>query len=135
MVPVKPDYLRLDRWLWFARFYKTRSAATAAVKGGHVDINGERANAGHRVRVGDEVELIKQQLTYRFVVSALPPQRGPAVAARACYDEEPTSIKAREELSARLKQDRQLMPRTRGRPDKHTRRMLRDRNREPDTTD
>ena len=135
MTYVKPDALRLDRWLWFPRFYKTRSAATAAVKGGHVSVNDERASAGHRVRAGDQVELINRQLTYRFVVTSVPSRRGPAVEARECYSEDPDSIRAREMLSAQLKQDRQLMPRTRGRPDKHTQRMLRVRNREEDSTD
>jgi ribosome-associated heat shock protein Hsp15 len=132
---VKPDFLRLDRWLWFTRFYKTRSAATAAVKGGHVEVNNERASAGHRVQIGDQIELIKQQLTYRFMVALIPLRRGPAVEAQACYTEDPGSVRAREERSAQLKQDRQLMPRTPGRPDKHTQRLLRVKNREPGSTD
>ena len=135
MTYVKPDYLRLDRWLWFTRFYKTRSAATAAVKGGHVDVNSERASPGHRVQIGDQIELINQQLTYQFVVTSIPLRRGPAVEARGCYVEDEVSIRAREERSTQLKQDRQLMPRTRGRPDKHTQRKLRVRNRETGSTD
>lgn len=135
MTHVKPNLLRLDRWLWFTRFYKTRSAATAAVTGGHVDVNDERASAGRRVQAGDRIELVKQQLTYRLVVTALPLRRGPAVEARSCYTEDPDSIRAREERSAQLKQDRLLMPRTRGRPDKHTQRMLREKNRGPGSTE
>lgn len=132
---VKTDFLRLDRWLWFTRFYKTRSEATAAVKGGHVDVNQEPASPGHRVQIGDQVELVKHQLTYRFVVNAIPQRRGPAAEARDCYVEDPDSIMVREKRIAEIKQDRQLMPRTRGRPDKHTRRKLRLRNREPGATD
>jgi ribosome-associated heat shock protein Hsp15 len=132
---VNPEFLRLDRWLWFARFYKTRSAATAAVKGGHVDVNDERARPGHRVQIGDHVELVKQQLIYRFVVTAMPPRRGPAAEAQRCYSEDPESVVAREKRIAELKRDRQLMPRTRGRPDKHTQRMLRLRSRKPGSTD
>jgi ribosome-associated heat shock protein Hsp15 len=132
---VKTNYLRLDRWLWFCRFYKTRSAATAAVKGGHVDVNNDRASPGHRAQIGDRVELVKNQLTYCFEVTGIPQRRGPAAEARACYAEDPASVMARDERISELKQDRQLMPRTRGRPDKHTRRKLRDRNREPGSDD
>ncbi len=124
------DFLRLDRWLWFTRFYKTRSAATTAVKGGHVTVNGERASPGHRTRPGDQVELVRNQLTYRLVVSAMPARRGPAAEVQACYTEDPDSISKRDELVAQLKRDRMSMPRTRGRPDKHTRRKLRERGRE-----
>lgn len=132
---VSADFLRLDRWLWFARFYKTRTDSTAAVKGGHVDVNGERATPGHRTQVGDRVTLVKQQLHYRMVVTGIPQRRGPAAEARACYTEDPASIAARAERLVQLQQDRQLMPRTRGRPDKHTRRKLRDRNRSEDPQD
>ena len=124
--------LRLDRWLWFARFYKTRSAATAAVKAGHVRINHERASPGHRVQVGDQVELIRDQLIYHFVVIAIPSRRGPASEAQSCYAEEPDAILAREQRIAQISQDRRLMPRTDGRPDKHTRRKLRTRSRAPE---
>jgi ribosome-associated heat shock protein Hsp15 len=132
---VNSKFLRLDRWLWFCRFYKTRSAATAAVKGGHVDVNDDHASPGHRTQIGDRVELVKDQLTYRFEVTGIPQRRGPAAEAQACYVEEAGSVTARDERKSQLKQDRQLMPRTRGRPDKHTRRKLRVRNREPDAHD
>jgi ribosome-associated heat shock protein Hsp15 len=127
---VTADYLRLDRWLWFTRFYKTRSAATAAVKGGHVDVNGERASPGHRTQAGDRVKLVRDQLTYNFEVTAIPARRGPAAEARACYEESPESISNRDKLVAQLKRDRMSMPRTPGRPDKHTRRKLRARGRD-----
>jgi ribosome-associated heat shock protein Hsp15 len=127
---VTTNFLRLDRWLWFTRFYKTRSAATAAVKGGHVTVNGERASPGHKTQSGDRIELVRSQLTYSLVVAAIPARRGPAVEAQACYTEEPDSVSKREELIAQLKRDRMSMPRTRGRPDKHTRRKLRERGRE-----
>lgn len=123
------DSLRLDRWLWFTRFYKTRTAAAAAVQGGHVRVNSERARAATRVRVGDEVKLVRQQLTYELTVLDMPARRGPARDAQACYEESETSIARRKQQLAELRRDRLQMPMTRGKPDKHTRRQLRDRNR------
>jgi len=124
---VSNDLLRLDRWLWFTRFYKTRTAAQAAVNGGHVRVNGERARAATSVRIGDEVQLVRQQSTYELTVLGIPGRRGPAKDAQACYDESPASIARREQQLAELRRDRLQMPMTKGKPDKHTRRQLRDR--------
>lgn len=123
------DSLRLDRWLWFTRFYKTRTAAAVAVHGGHVRVNGERARAATRVGVGDEIRLVRQQLTWELTVTAIPVRRGPAKDARACYDEAAESAARREQMVSDLRRDRMQMPMTHGKPDKHTRRKLRDRNR------
>ena len=121
------DSLRLDRWLWFTRFYKTRTAAQAAVNGGHVRVNGERARAATSVRVGDEVRLVRQQSAYELTILAIPARRGSAKNAQACYEESPESVARRERQLAELRRDRMQMPMTRGKPDKHTRRRLRDR--------
>ncbi len=121
------DSLRLDRWLWFTRFYKTRTAAQAAVNGGHVRVNGERARAATSVRVGDEVRLVRQQSVYELSIVAIPARRGPAKDAQACYEESPESVARRQRQLAELRRDRMQMPMTRGKPDKHTRRQLRDR--------
>jgi ribosome-associated heat shock protein Hsp15 len=126
---VSNDSLRLDRWLWFTRFYKTRTAAAVAVQGGHVRVNGERARAATRVGVGDEIRLVRQQLTWELTVTAIPARRGPAKDARACYEEAAESTARREQTVSDLRRDRMQMPMTRGKPDKHTRRKLRDRNR------
>lgn len=123
------DALRLDRWLWFTRFYKTRVAAGEAVRGGHVRVNGVRARAAHRVSVGDRIELVRQKLSYDLTVVGLPGRRGPAPEAQACYAESAQSVARRERQLANLKSDRLQMPMTKGRPDKHTRRKLRERNR------
>ena len=123
------DTLRLDRWLWFTRFYKTRTAASAAVQGGHVRVNGEPARSAHRVRIGDRIRLVRQQLTWELEVRELPSRRGPAREVRACYEETADSVARREQTVSDLRRDRMQMPMTRGRPDKHTRRKLRDRNR------
>ncbi len=121
------DSLRLDRWLWFTRFYKTRTAASAAVHGGHVRVNGERARAATSVRIGDEVQLVRQQSTYELTILGIPARRGPAKDAQACYDESAASVTRREKQLAELRRDRLQMPMTKGKPDKHTRRQLRDR--------
>ena len=121
--------LRLDRWLFFTRFYKTRSAASAAVQGGHVRLNGERARGSAKVAVGDRVRLVKNQLTYELTVEDIPARRGPAPEAQACYTESEGSVTARKSHLADLRSDRLQMATTPGRPDKHTRRRLRDRNR------
>lgn len=123
------DSLRIDRWLFFCRFFKTRSKATAAVTGGHVRLNAERAAPGARVQVGDRIELVRDRLPWSFEVTAIPSRRGPAPEARACYDEDEDVAQARQLKTAALRQDRMLMPRTDGRPDKRTRRKLRDRGR------
>ena len=121
--------LRIDRFLFFCRFFKTRSKATAAVTGGHVKLNGERAAPGQRVQVGDRIHLVRERLTYSLQVTHIPQRRGPANEARACYVEDEETVRQREAQLAGLKQDRMLMPKTEGRPDKHTRRKLRQRNR------
>ena len=130
MMPDLTDSLRIDRWLFFCRFFKTRSLATAAVTGGHVRINGERATPGSRVKEGDWIDLVRDRLPYRMQVSGVPSRRGPAAEARACYVEDEASAREREALTVALKQDRMLMPKTPGRPDKHTRRKLRARRRD-----
>jgi ribosome-associated heat shock protein Hsp15 len=119
-----PRTLRIDRWLYYCRFYKTRGQATAAVSGGHVRINGERTTPGARVRCGDRIELVRERLPYVLGVTAIPARRGPAVEARHCYEEDPGIVLEREALIQALRQDRMLMPKTKGRPDKHTRRQL-----------
>jgi ribosome-associated heat shock protein Hsp15 len=123
------ESLRIDRWLYFCRFYKTRSKATGAVAGGHVRVNGERAAPGAKVQPGDRIELVRDRLPYALAVVSIPSRRGPAKEAQACYVEDDDVVHERESRIAALKQDRMLLPRTKGRPDKHTRRKLRDRSR------
>ncbi len=123
------ESLRIDRWLFFCRFFKTRSKATAAVTGGHVKLNGERTSPGVRVAVGDRIELVRDRLPYSLEVVAIPARRGPATEARSCYVEDDDMVRERETKLAALRQDRMLMPKTPGRPDKRTRRKLRERGR------
>ena len=92
-------------------------------------LNGERTTPGSRVKCGDRVELVRERLTYSLEVIDIPSRRGPAVEAKACYVEDEETVAQRAQQLAVLRQDRMLMPKTDGRPDKHTRRKLRDRNR------
>jgi ribosome-associated heat shock protein Hsp15 len=124
------DSLRIDRWLFYCRFFKTRVLATDAVTGGHVKVNGERTVPGNRVKCGDRIDLVKERLPYSLTVTDVPSRRGPAAEARQCYVEDEETVRQREVQTAALKQDRLLMPTTKGRPDKHTRRKLRSRNRD-----
>jgi ribosome-associated heat shock protein Hsp15 len=123
------DSLRIDRWLFYCRFFKTRGRATMAVSGGHVKLNGERTTPGARVKCGDRIDVVRERLSYSLDVISIPSRRGPAAEAKTCYTEDEDVVRQREQQLAALRQDRMLMPRTDGRPDKHTRRKLRERNR------
>jgi ribosome-associated heat shock protein Hsp15 len=119
------DRLRIDRWLWCARLFKSRSAAAEAVRAGHVRLNGQRVKPAHAVKVGDALQFAHGSGPERDVaIAAIPLRRGPAPEARSSYVETPESIersrKAAEERAAR----RSYFPPTAGRPDKRTRRLL-----------
>ena len=116
--------MRLDKWLWAARFFKTRSLATAAVEGGHVDVNGERAKPAKQLRVGDELRIRLNQYTHVLHVRAFAERRGPAAVAQTLYEETEESRRERERLS----EQRRLAPspayEERGRPTKRERRDM-----------
>lgn len=115
--------LRIDKWLWHARFFKSRSLATDAVSGGHVHVNDERVKPSRSVAIGDRLTITRAEERMEVVVRALPARRGPAAVAQACYEETPASVAARE----RRREFRKLRaPAPEGRPDKHDRRALRD---------
>jgi ribosome-associated heat shock protein Hsp15 len=92
--------MRLDKWLWASRFYKTRSAATAAVLGGRVHVNGTRAKPAKDVAIGDEIQLTVGVVRRIVEVLALSDKRGPATVAATLYRETPESIEARERATA-----------------------------------
>jgi ribosome-associated heat shock protein Hsp15 len=97
------DRVRLDKWLWAARFYKTRSLSTDAVSGGKVEVNGERAKPAKAVKPGDEIRLRLGPYEHVLVVRQLGERRGPAAAAQALYEETQASQDARARLAAQLK--------------------------------
>ncbi|MGH8178382.1 MAG: RNA-binding S4 domain-containing protein [Steroidobacter sp.] len=115
--------LRIDKWLWCARFFKSRSQATDAVAGGHVHVNGERVKPSRVVQVNDRLQITRDELRFEVIVQGIPMRRGPAPEARTHYVETPESITAREQ---RREHSRHAPPAPDGRPDKHARRMLRD---------
>jgi ribosome-associated heat shock protein Hsp15 len=92
------ESIRIDKWLWAARFFKTRSAATEAVLGGHVHVGGARVKPSRMLRVGETVEIVLGRARRTVVVSALAERRGPAAVAATLYDETAESLAAREEL-------------------------------------
>ena len=112
---------RLDKWLWSARFYKTRSLAVEAINGGHVHVNGQRIKPARTIRVGDTIAITKGQYHWRLVVEALAQRRGPATEARQLYIEDADSIQQREALRA---ETRLLSPTPTKRPDKRQRRRI-----------
>ena len=85
---------------------------------------------GSRIKRGDRVDLVRDRLRYSFEILGIPSRRGPAAEVRTCYVEDEETARKRDLQVALLKQDRMLTPRTSGRPDKHTRRKLRERNRQ-----
>lgn len=90
---------RLDKWLWAARFYKTRGLATEAVLGGRVHLNGARAKPAKDVRVGDTVELSTGTVRRVVAITGVSDRRGPASAAASLYAETPESVRAREQAA------------------------------------
>ena len=116
--------VRIDKWLWAARFFKTRSAATEAVAGGHVRVNGERVKPAKDVRAGDRVELTIGELRWTVVVTGVAERRGSAAVAATLYDETPESIAERERRAAERKLTRPLGADLGERPTKQARRRL-----------
>jgi ribosome-associated heat shock protein Hsp15 len=90
------DCVRIDKWLWAARFYKTRTLAADAVKGGRVELGGARVKASKEVGAGDELKITIGQTRRTVIVRAVSDKRGPAPVAQTLYAETPQSIAARE---------------------------------------
>jgi ribosome-associated heat shock protein Hsp15 len=118
------DAHRLDKWLWYARFYKTRSLATAAIQGGKVHLNGERVKPAHRVRIGDRLSLSLQGVIAEFEIKGLPTRRGPVTEAQTHFFETPASAERRAHLRDQQRLAQLSRPRPDSRPDKRDRRRL-----------
>ncbi len=118
--------VRLDKWLWAARFYKTRSQAATAVKGGKVDMDGMRAKSSTQVKIGCDLEVRKGPYRFELRVAALGEKRRNAEYAQTLYSETAESSKRREQTSARIASERAARPHgwTGGRPTKKQRRDL-----------
>jgi ribosome-associated heat shock protein Hsp15 len=118
------EAVRLDKWLWAARFFKTRSLATEAVNGGKVELNGLRPKPSKDVKIGDQLRIRVGPFVHALTVRALSERRGPAAAAALLFEESAESIAARE----RLREQHRLAPSTHydegGRPTKKDRRTM-----------
>lgn len=116
--------MRLDKWLWCARFFKTRALASTAVNGGKVHVNGMRAKPSHEVRVGERLEITRAPDRYAVVVRALSETRGPASLARTLYEESAASIATRTRHAELRKLAALASPAPAKRPDKKSRRLI-----------
>ncbi|HEY6118271.1 MAG TPA: RNA-binding S4 domain-containing protein [Candidatus Dormibacteraeota bacterium] len=116
--------VRLDTWLWAARFFKTRAVAAAAIDGGKVEVNGARAKRAKQVRVGDRLRVRKGPFQYELTVRGLAEHRGPPGVAAGLYEEDPEGKRQRERLAEQLKLAPSLRYEGKGRPTKKQRREI-----------
>ena len=112
--------MRLDKWLWAARFFKTRALAVEAIDGGRVSVNGDRVKPAKELRIGDAISIRRAPFEFAIAVKALCDKRGPAAIAAALYCETDESRARRAAIAAEMKAMPQ--PRFKGRPTKKTRR-------------
>ncbi|MCC4117878.1 RNA-binding S4 domain-containing protein [Aromatoleum toluclasticum] len=117
--------MRIDKWLWAARFFKTRSLANQAIEGGHVKLNGQTVKPARELRIGDSLDIVAGGAQWTVIVRGLNEQRRPAVEAQQLYEETPESSTRR----AAEKEERRLAPvpgsDLHGRPTKKARRQMR----------
>jgi ribosome-associated heat shock protein Hsp15 len=116
--------LRVDKWLWAARFFRTRSAAATAVSGGKVEVDGDKAKPSRRVRSGTRLLIRRGEVLFEVVVKGVNEQRRPASEAALLYEETPQSIAARSAEQARRAQAERRRQLRLGRPDRRERREL-----------
>lgn len=121
------EKLRIDKWLWAARFYKTRTLAAEEIGKGRVEINGQEAKPAREVKLGDTVSLRQSSVVRTVVVKGLSHVRGPAPVAQQLYEETPESVKAREQAAEQRRYTREpALSIEQGRPTKRGRRELDD---------
>jgi ribosome-associated heat shock protein Hsp15 len=118
------ESVRIDRWLWAARFFKTRALAVEAVNGGHVHVNGQRVKPARAVHVNDELRIRRGPYEFVVQVRGVSQRRGPAAAARLLYEESDASRVAREQLALERRLAQMATPQTAGRPSKRDRRHI-----------
>jgi ribosome-associated heat shock protein Hsp15 len=116
--------LRVDKWLWAARFFKTRAFAAEAVSGGKVEINGARSKPGHPVRPGDQLTIRRGAYEWVITVKEMSKRRGPASEAQMLYEETQESARRREITAAQLKLETTPRFGSAGRPSKKDRRAI-----------
>jgi len=123
-MPAPPDDTRIDKWLWAARFFKTRSQATAAVTGGKVEINGDTAKPSKTVKVGDRIKLRLGPTEYRLTITGIGERRGSASVAQTLYEESPESLAERQRVATERRFASAPSYEEKGRPSKKDRRDL-----------
>jgi ribosome-associated heat shock protein Hsp15 len=116
--------IRVDKWLWAARFYKTRALSAEAVEGGKVQLNGERVKPAKVLKAGDVLVIRNGPYAWEITIAVLSDRRGSATEAAKLYEESPASRKAREQAAATIKAERQSNPFPKGRPTKKQRRQI-----------
>lgn len=116
--------IRIDKWLWAARFFKTRSLATDAVSGGKIKLNGAPTKPARDVKVGDRLDIFNGDTRWTVSILGLSDKRGPAPAARLLYEETAESIAAREAEQMRRKFTQEPAADIHGRPTKRDRRQM-----------
>jgi ribosome-associated heat shock protein Hsp15 len=116
--------VRIDRWLWAARFFKTRALAQSAIKGGHVHLNGVRVKPSRELKVGDSLSIARGVERFDIEVLGLSEKRGPAKVAAELYEEDPASIARREAEREERRLQRQIVTGPERRPDKRARRKI-----------
>lgn len=121
----KLEKMRLDKWLWAARFFKTRKLAAEAITGGKVHLNGQRSKPGKEIRPGGRLHISKNGLEWDIEILVLPKQRRPASEAAGFYRESEASRQRREKEAALQRAARAAAPiHTEGRPSKKDRRLI-----------
>ncbi len=120
-----PPLLRLDLWLWAARFFRTRSLAKQAIDTGKVEIGGQRAKPSRAVRVGDALRIVRGEEVFEIEVLGLSDERGPTAVAQTLYAESEDSKARRAETLARLRAARAGYQPPESKPDKRARRLIR----------
>lgn len=118
--------MRADKWLWAARFFRTRTLATQAINGGKVHVNGERIKPARRIAAGDRLTVQRGASRFEITVQRLSLQRGPAEQARELYSESEQSRQQRQAVSEERRLQGRAPGRRERRPDKHARRLLRE---------
>ena len=118
------EKVRLDKWLWAARFFKTRALAAAAIETGKVEVNGERAKRSRQLQVGDSLRIRLGPYTHIVTVRAMSETRGPAPVAAKLYEETEEGKKAREAMRLQMKVAQSVSTYERGRPTKKDRRDI-----------
>lgn len=125
MVSGSKDGVRIDKWLWAARFFKTRGLAAQAVAGGKVHLGGQRVKPAHQVRVGDTLQVRRGHEEFTIIVQGLSERRGPASAAATLYSETAQSAERRQAMAEQRRIAGEQRPAIHGRPDKRDRRKVR----------